>query len=132
MDNKDTTAKKILVSDDDLAILDAIRMILEDEGYEVTTQPEGQKLYDLKGELPDLILLDVWMSGVDGRDICKYLKSKEETKHIPIIMISANNSTERIATEAGANGFITKPFELTRLLATVKKHLESDLDLVPC
>jgi DNA-binding response OmpR family regulator len=63
------------------------------------------------------------MSGVDGRDICKQLKSKKQTKNIPIIMISANKDTEKIAKNAGADGFIAKPFEMKELLTTVGRYV---------
>ena len=75
--------KKILVADDDPAILDALQMMLELEGYEVITTVDGETIYKMEKEYPDLLLLDIWMSGQDGRDICKYLKKDPHTKHIP-------------------------------------------------
>ncbi len=108
--------KKILVADDDSAIVDAVKMILEDENYEVTTTSNGETVRKVHGVLPDLILLDIWMSGVDGRDVCKYLKSQNNTKHIPIVMVSANKDTEKIAMDAGADDFLAKPFEISELL----------------
>lgn len=72
--------------------------------------------------LPSLLLLDIWMSGLDGRDICKELKSDDKTKKIPIIMISANKDTKQIALEAGADGFIAKPFEIDTLIETVERY----------
>lgn len=114
--------KKILVADDDRGILDAIKMLLEEVGYEVKTLVDGQTVQMMNEYHPNLLLLDIWMSGLDGRDICKQLKAQEQTKHIPIIMISANRETERIAKEVGADDFISKPFQMDDLLEKVAKY----------
>jgi len=117
------TKKKILVADDNPAILDALKIMLEGEGYEVETTVDGASALDMKGHLPDLLLLDIWMSGVDGRDICKRLKSAAATKHIPVIMVSAAKDTEQIAKDSGADYFISKPFQMEDLLAVVAKYV---------
>jgi len=114
---------KILLADDDLAIVDTMSMMLEDAGYEVETVVDKAVVQETRKHLPDLLLLDIWMSGMDGREICKQLKSKEKTKHIPIIMISANKDTGRLAKEAGADDFLTKPFEMADLLEKVAKFV---------
>jgi DNA-binding response OmpR family regulator len=115
--------KRILVADDNPAILDALKIMLEEEGYEVETTVDGATVLDMKKPLPDLLLLDIWMSGVDGRDVCKLLKSTTATKHIPIIMVSAAKDTEQIAKDSGADDFIAKPFQMDHLLATVAKYV---------
>ncbi len=114
---------KILVADDDPAIVDSIQYMLEDEGYEVNTTVDGATVGIMFETQPDLLLLDIWMSGQDGRDICKALKSQETTRHIPIIMISANKDTESMAREAGADDFLGKPFDIDDLLSKVKMLL---------
>ncbi len=115
---------KILVADDDPAIVDAMEMILEMEGYDVNSTVDGGTIYTIdKAFLPDLVLLDIWMSGHDGRDICRYLKANTSTQHIPVIMISASRDIVQSAKEAGADAFLAKPFEVDNLLETVKKHL---------
>lgn len=121
--NNPVRQNKILVIDDDLGILDAIKLLLKEFDYDVTTASDGKAAYDLKEVLPDLILLDIWMSGVDGRDVCAHLKGQKETKHIPIIMFSANKDTENIAREAGADGFINKPFDMHMLLKKISQHI---------
>lgn len=118
-----TRKKKILVADDDPSILEAIQLILEDSGYEVVTTVNGETIYQMEKEYPDLLLLDIWMSGQDGSDICRFLKSRETTKDIPVIMISANKDTQAIAKEAGADDFITKPFEMDDLLEKVAQYV---------
>jgi DNA-binding response OmpR family regulator len=117
------TKKKILVADDNPAILDALKIMLEEEGYEVETTVDGATAQDMKDHLPDLLLLDIWMSGIDGRDICKRLKSAAMTKHIPIIMISATKDIEQIAKDSGADDYISKPFQMEHLLAIVAKYV---------
>jgi DNA-binding response OmpR family regulator len=63
------------------------------------------------------------MSGVDGRDICKYLKQQDDTKKIPILMLSASRDIEESAMQACADDFLAKPFEMNELLKKIKKHL---------
>ncbi len=114
--------KKILVADDNPAILDALKIMLEDDGYEVETTVDGATARNLKTPLPDLLLLDIWMSGVDGRDICKHLKSSAATRHIPVILVSATKDIAQIAKDSGADDFIPKPFQMEHLLAIVAKY----------
>ncbi|MDQ3099065.1 MAG: response regulator [bacterium] len=114
--------KKILIADDDPSIVDALQIMLEDAGYDVKTTVNGETVFQMMDEQPDLLLLDISMSGIDGRDVCRDLKKNERTRHIPIIIISANKDTAQIAKEAGADDFITKPFEMDVLLEKVEKH----------
>lgn len=119
--------KKILVVDDDPDILDAIAFMLEDAGYELKTTEKGEyaeNLQDKNGSLPDLIILDVLLSGKDGRTICKKLKNQKETKHIPIIMISAHPDAEKSSKAVGADYFLAKPFDVNTLLSKVQKYLK--------
>src|SRR5437868_10195645 len=116
--------KKILVVDDESDILEFLKVILEEEGYAVVTSLKGEYLEQLhNGGLPDLILVDVLLSGKDGREIVKHLKSQEETKHIPVIMFSAHPSAEETARKAGAEDFLAKPFDMGVLLAKIAQYL---------
>ena len=116
--------KKILVVDDEPDILEFVQVILEEEGYTVAIADKGEYLEKLQDDgLPDLILLDVLLSGKDGRKIVQFLKCQEETKHIPIIMFSAHPSAEETAQQAGAEDFIAKPFSIDVLLSKVAHHL---------
>src|SRR6185503_4824858 len=117
-------AKRILVADDDPAIVESTRLILEEFGYDVDTTVDGETIYKMEKDFPDLLLLDMWMSGQDGREICKYLKKEEATKDIPIIMISASRDIKVSAKESGANDFIEKPYEMDDLINLVKKYIE--------
>ncbi|MEJ7769706.1 MAG: response regulator, partial [Chitinophagaceae bacterium] len=79
-------------------------------------------LEELESSLPDLLLLDISMSGVDGREVCKHLKNKQSTRHIPIVMISADIDIAKITAECGANDSLAKPFEIRELLAVIERH----------
>jgi len=77
--------KKILIAEDDEAIFEVIKGILEGEGYIIIAPRKEQMIHKIVGEeLPDLILLDIWLSGQDGGKIAKELKSKQETQSIPV------------------------------------------------
>jgi DNA-binding response OmpR family regulator len=118
----------ILVVDDDPAILDSLRFLFEDEGYRVQTSEKGEyaeSLRDENGGLPDLIVLDVLLSGKDGRTICRKLKSQNVTRHIPIVMISAYPDAEHSSKEVGADAFVAKPFAIDQVLAIVEALLNS-------
>jgi CheY-like chemotaxis protein len=115
--------KKVMVAEDDIDILEAVQMILEDAGYEVTTTVDGKTIQDVQNELPDIFLLDIWMTGMDGTSICHYLKSQKRTQHIPVILCSANKDMQRLAKECGADDFLAKPFEMNDLLDKVDKYV---------
>ena len=118
--------KRILVVDDDPDILDAIQLTLEDEGYTVTTTEKGEyaeNLHDCNGGLPDLIILDVLLSGKDGRTICRTLKSRPDTRPIPVIMISAHPDAEASARDVGADAFLAKPWDINVLITLVERFL---------
>ncbi len=115
--------RKILVADDDAGIVDAMQILLEGEGYEVITTMDGENITKMYEQKPDLLFLDIWMGGVDGNAVCKRLKADPKTSSVPIIMFSANRDTEQIAMECGADGFLSKPFDVKDLVAIVKKHL---------
>lgn len=116
-------SKKIFVVDDDEGILEVMRIILEDKGYLVTTVANAVGLEgEIKKQLPDLIFLDIWMSGLDGREIAKKLKLQKETKGIPIIVITALNDGKKITDEATADGFLAKPFNIEDLVNIVEGY----------
>jgi DNA-binding response OmpR family regulator len=119
-------AKKILIVDDNQDILDALTLMLEDEGYTVASTILAEEVAEkIRMFKPDLILLDVLLSGHDGRDVCKILKQESGSKHIPLIMISAHPSVEDSALVCGADAFLAKPFDISILLETVATHLST-------
>lgn len=116
--------KKVLVVDDNTDILNSIQDLLELEGYEVITTPQGEEAARLaKENKPDIILLDLLLSGKDGSTICRELKENKDTKSIPVVMISAHPSAKQYALGTGANDFLAKPFQVKMLLDILTKHL---------
>lgn len=119
--------KKILIADDDPGIVDAVEMMLSFSGYDVSSTYDGRDALKLSSEqLPDLFLLDIWMSGVDGRDLCRELKHNEQTCHIPVLMISASNDIHHSAIDAGADDFMTKPFDMQQLIDKIDSLLNKE------
>ena len=116
--------KRILVCDDDLGIAEVMEIILSENGYQVKVLTSGKGIEKkILGFQPDLIFLDIWMPGIDGKEITKVLKRTQEFKKIPIILISALSDGERICKNVGADGFLAKPFEISDLLATIQKYI---------
>ena len=115
---------KVAVVDDDRAIREALKDALEREGYDVHVVPNGLKLMSILAVVqPDIILLDVMMSWIDGVDLCYALKQNSAYSDIPVIFMSARTSPEdvRRGMSAGAADYIKKPFELDRLLNRLRK-----------
>lgn len=117
--------KLIFVVDDDAGILEVLGMVLQESNYETVLSTKNGDYIEqkIKERMPDLIILDILLSGHDGRTICKRLKSQEHTKHVPIILISAHPEARTTAFEAGADDFIAKPFDIDDLLDAVERHL---------
>ncbi|WP_394262715.1 MtrAB system response regulator MtrA [Trueperella sp.] len=114
---------RILVVDDDPAISEMVAILLESEGYEVSACAHGDSVLPLfRAEHPDLVLLDVMLPGMDGVSVARALREESD---VPIIMMSAKtDSVDVIAgLEAGADDYVTKPFENSVLLARVKARL---------
>jgi DNA-binding response OmpR family regulator len=116
---------KILAVDDDKDILEVLQFILEDSGYEVDTLSNGKYLFEeIKAHTPDLILLDILLGNLDGRELCKDVKSRLETHDIPVILISASHNIANTMNQIGApDAFIAKPFDINYLLDTIKTQL---------
>ncbi len=121
--------KRVLVVDDSEAILDVVKMALEMAGYEVSTSLTAACFQHMENDLPDLILLDILLSGEDGGRMCQRLKDDEKTRHIPVILLSAHAGLPETATGCGANGFLAKPFRIIALRDIVKKYLGTALDI---
>ena len=121
MDNR---TKTVLICEDDEGIIDVTTIVLQEKGYKVIPLLDCQKVYEYVDALkPDIILLDLWMPDINGEEVTRTLKSNDHTKHIPIIIISANKDTEKIAKNAGADTFLCKPFDIEELEQTVERYL---------
>ncbi|MFH1440656.1 MAG: response regulator [Candidatus Omnitrophota bacterium] len=118
--------KKILLVDDEKDLVETVVFQLEASGYEVITAYDGQEaLEKARKDNPDLIVLDLMLPKIDGYKVCRMLKFDEKYKNIPIIMFTARaqEQDKKLGLEVGANGYITKPFELEVLLAKIKELL---------
>jgi diguanylate cyclase (GGDEF)-like protein len=116
---------RILVVDDDPSIVDLMEAFLERE-YRVSVATNGEQAIELcRQQLPDLVLLDVMMPGLDGYDVCRRLKSDVATREVPIIFVTARAETEEEirGLEAGAVDFLSKPVHRAIVLARVRTHV---------
>lgn len=109
--------KRIIIIEDDRGVYEAMSILLEDEGYDVLVVPNGTNYAKhISAYKPHLIFLDMLLSGVDGRDICRHLKNDANTQSIPVTMISAHPSAKDSITKCGADHFLAKPFDIDELL----------------
>lgn len=116
--------RKIMVCDDDQGILDVLQMLLESEGYDVFTEINSTNLIkEIKTQLPDLLLLDLWMPVLSGDQVLKAIRATQEFKSLPVIVLSASVDGNSIASSAGATDFVPKPFDMDDLIAKIKELL---------
>ncbi len=119
--------KTVMAVDDIPANVDVLLGLLHESGYRVLVADSGCRgIEQLKRELPDLILLDLMMPGMDGIETCRRIKAEEAWKHIPILMMTAADelSSKLAAFEAGAVDFLTKPIQPAEVLARLNIHLQ--------
>jgi CheY-like chemotaxis protein len=110
----------ILVIDDEPSILELMAAILEDEGYVVEKATNGvEGLQRLRAARPDLVVLDMWMPGLDGWGFARVLHRKQIG--VPVLVITAAQRARRWAEEVNADGFVGKPFELNELRGAVRR-----------
>jgi CheY-like chemotaxis protein len=115
--------KHIIVADDDPAMRDVFQIILQRAGYTVTIFASGELLMKDAFAVPDFFILDKQLSGVDGLDVCRYLKNNESTKNIPVLITSASPYVAVAAKDAGADAFIEKPFKIKELMSLIEQIL---------
>jgi two-component system alkaline phosphatase synthesis response regulator PhoP len=117
--------QKILIADDERDILDFLKYNLEKEGFDVLLAKNGKEALAQSKKKPDLVLLDVMMPELDGKEVVRALKKNEETSSVPVIFLTARDSEldEVIGLELGADDYITKPVSLPKLMARIKSTL---------
>ena len=117
---------QILVLDDSPAIVDSIEMMMELEGLTVSKFYKGSDMLDALNTQPkpDVILMDMWLSGEDGRYICRTIRADENLKDIPVLIMSASRGLEQSALDAGANDFIAKPFDMGDMISRVRTYIK--------
>jgi DNA-binding response OmpR family regulator len=121
--------KKLLIADDNVENLELLVKVLQRfraSGLDILTATDGAEAYAvIQKEKPDLVLLDLMMPGMDGYEICRQVKANPETEHTYIIMVSAKTQAEdrRRAAQAGADEYVTKPFDIAHVLDRVRAVL---------
>ena len=115
--------KKIYVADDDANILELMQMILEAKGFDVVTSADGRSLTQLT-ELPDMVFLDIAMSGTDGSEICNEFKNTKAGMHRPVVLVSANINLAEIAARCGADAVLPKPFDIKSVVDLARKYTD--------
>lgn len=126
-DNGISKGNKILIVDDTPEFIGLLRVTLENEGYEIHEATSGEMALEMAQRVvPDMILLDIVMPGLDGLETCERLKNNPPLMDIPVIFISAKTELEDIVTGFNCGGvdYISKPFQREEVLARVKTHLD--------
>lgn len=129
MNNPENSKFTILAVDDVPLNVLLVEKMLSRHGYTVKKASGGlQALQMIEAEIPSLVLLDLMMPNVDGYEVLERLRSKPETKELPVIILSALNSDSDISKgmSMGANDFITKPIIMDRLIKSIRKQLKQD------
>ena len=119
----------VLVVDDDEDLLLVLQLALVAEGFHVIKSVNGKYVFELiASELPDILLVDITMDGIDGRDICRQIKSNPVTVKLPVLFFSANRNLAEIALSCGAEGFVNKPVEVKQLAKTLSSVITDQID----
>lgn len=125
--NFSDTRQKIMIVDDEISTLLPLKRSLESEGYSVIEAVNGYEAIEKsKKELPDLIVLDLMLPGIDGFEVCTQLKKDSLTEKIPVIMLTARDEVrdKLEGLEIGADDYVTKPFNLNELKARIRNVLK--------
>jgi DNA-binding response OmpR family regulator len=116
---------KLLIIDDDEDISAMLFLLLRSKNFEVAVVNKSEDIFHrIKSFQPDIILLDVFLTGYDGRVICKQLKFHPDSKHIPVIMVSGDDEILQTVEQYGANDFIKKPFNTEEVILKINAQLE--------
>jgi DNA-binding response OmpR family regulator len=120
---------RIYIIDDDKDLLDEVKSSLRKKGFNVSTFSKWEIANEvIKHTKPQVILLDVFLSGIDGLDVCQQLKSSPYSKHIPILLFSAYPKiAESAIHDYGADDFIAKPFEVGDLVGKLHRMLSKSM-----
>jgi len=119
-----TPAKKILICDDEESIVEIMNIVLSEKGYQIKTLSDAQDIFKvIERWKPDLIFIDLWMPEISGDEVVRELKRNKKTAHIPVIIVTANKDSQKIANAVNANDYISKPFDIIELENMAEKYL---------
>jgi len=114
----------ILIVEDDVEIAQMLRVFFESKGYQALIAPRGEKALELcQRQLPNIVLLDILLPGIDGYEVCRRLKSNQQTKNVPVIFLTQKDerADQIIGLGLGADAYITKPFDIAELESSVER-----------
>lgn len=115
-----------MICDDDAGILEVLQMMLDIEGYTVFTESNSTNLIkQIIQNKPDLLLMDLWMPVLSGDQLLRTIRTTKELDHLPVIILSASVDGNEIAENAGANGFIAKPFDMDAVSEKIQYILQN-------
>jgi twitching motility two-component system response regulator PilG len=117
---------RILIVEDEESLLKLESILLSSKGYKVVGVADGTTAIDeIFRNLPDLVILDVMLPGIDGFEVCRRIKDDPATSKIPVIMLTARKNTQDMdrGLQAGADAYITKPFKSAQLIGTIERIL---------
>ena len=116
--------KCVLIYDDDLETLNVCKVILK-SSYRVETLAHCENIIDdIESIKPDVILMDLWIPKIGGEKAILLMKENASINHIPVILFSANDDIEKISAKINANGYLRKPFDISKFMQTIEGHLK--------
>jgi DNA-binding response OmpR family regulator len=117
--------KKILIVDDNVLMVEVMTYILINSGYDVTSLPNGNEVFnEIKKFHPDLVILDIGLPGMNGKEICQHIKLNRTTSNLPVIMCSGDDSIDAALKQNGApDDILHKPFDINCLIEKVDHQL---------
>lgn len=117
---------KILIVEDEESLLKLESILLSSKGYNVTGVMDGKSaLEEVRLNRPDLVILDIMLPEMDGFEVCRQIKENPDTRHIPVVMLTAKKNSQDFARgqQVGSDAYITKPFKSSKVLDTVQELL---------
>ena len=114
---------RICIAEGDVELQKRLRVALRKNGFEVTSFDSGYPIVEMMDNWPDVFLIDIELSGINGMEICKWLKSHESSQHIPVILISGEPYLKVLASSAHPDDYIEKPVSLERVIEKIREFL---------
>lgn len=116
--------KCVLIYDDDQEILNICRVILSSENYHVETLIQCENIInDLENIKPDIILMDLWIPQIGGENAIRLMRENNSTRHIPVVLFSANDEIEKISEKIKASAYLKKPFDIHSFRETIETYV---------